>query len=318
MKRSLKRKLIDTLKSVYLRRYYGLIKKGTYVKHDVVCRLDGRIKHGGLSDRFYGIISAYKFCKDNNKRFGLLYTSPFDLQEFLVPNRYNWKVEESDVLHNIRDVFPIYISIVYKDRNMMREYFTRKLSGKTGRQVHLYSNAKIYDDAEFSLLFNELFNPSPRLSKKLEALKSKHKEGYVSVTFRFQKLLGDFNEGNYPVIDDKQERERLITLCLRVVADVSGRHQGSEVLVTSDSISFLEIVSQVPGVFIIPGTLAHIDYVAPDEFSLDVYEKSFLDLFMIASASKVYDVRDYPLYSGGFAYTASLIGGKPFEELRLQ
>ena len=47
---------------------------------------DGLIKQGGLADRLRGIVSLYKFCKENDLVFTIYFSVPFNMQEFLRPN----------------------------------------------------------------------------------------------------------------------------------------------------------------------------------------------------------------------------------------
>ncbi|MDR0546556.1 MAG: hypothetical protein LBG77_03085, partial [Dysgonamonadaceae bacterium] len=79
---------------------------------------------------------------------------------------------------------------------------------------------------------------------------------------------------------------------------------GEKILVTSESITFLNEAKKFDYVYVIPGKIAHIDF----SFGLDkdVYMKTFVDYFLLTHASKIYLVIDGKMYKSGFAYRASL------------
>lgn len=139
--------------------------------------------------------------------------------------------------------------------------------------------------------------------------------GYVSVTFRFQQLLGDFKEGNYIVLPPP-ERMLLINKCLEFVNNIHKKHQDAEwVLVTSDSVSFLNAAKdKFSFVYIVPGVVLHPDW-SKAEGNLP-YAKSFIDIFMIANAKKAYNYSTGGMYSNsGFAKNAARIGGIEYENI---
>ena len=66
----------------------------------VICMLDGRALHGGLSDRLMGIISTYKVCKLLNLDFRIHFVKPFFLNDYLVPNKIDWKISYEEISYN--------------------------------------------------------------------------------------------------------------------------------------------------------------------------------------------------------------------------
>lgn len=316
LSRRLKRTLIDWYKTLRLYRFYHFCITNTPPKtKQIIIMLDGRRIHGGLSDRFWGIVSTYKYCKDRGIDFRINFTSPYKLEEFLLPNKVNWKINPNDIEYNFPSSRPRYISIFTHDRKEMAHYYEHVLDQKC-HQLHLYTNTQSIDDKEYANLFNELFVLSPRLQESIKEIKDIIGLDYISITFRFQQLLGDFNEGNFPIIKDKNERKELINKCLSLIKELKQRKE-SNILVTSDSISFLHEASKIENVFIIPGKLVHVDFNADHE-SYKVHEKSFLDLFLISQASEVYLANFKPLFHSGFPKTAALIGGRKYIELDLK
>ena len=58
------RKNLSKIQMEMQQEYYSLIvPRATNKSKMVICMLDGRALHGGLSDRLMGIISTYKVCK---------------------------------------------------------------------------------------------------------------------------------------------------------------------------------------------------------------------------------------------------------------
>ena len=95
---------------------------------------------------------------------------------------------------------------------------------------------------------------------------------------------------------------------------------GKMLLVTSDSITFLRRVAQIDGVYVIPGTLSHMDCSkhgdAPAN-TADGYLKSFLDFYMISKARKVYRVGTPLMYHSEFPLYAAKINDRPFESVTI-
>jgi hypothetical protein len=127
--------------------------------------------------------------------------------------------------------------------------------------------------------------------------------GYISATFRFQALLGDFYEGSFPVLPE-EKRHALIERCVEHLLEIHAENAGKTVLVTSDSKIFLEKVKNRDFVYVIPGELAHIDF-SPG-LDTNVYMKSFIDYFLLTYSEKIYLVVDGQMFESGFAYRASL------------
>ena len=182
---------------------------------------------------------------------------------------------------------------------------TRLLQLKTtSRQIHFYSNRDCLEPInatyaqggrrafDWGELYSELFKPGPVLSERIRAIQEKIGCNYYGAVFRFQNLLGDFQEYRYKSLNSKDDAEQLIGKCLDAVEQVKAVHGNLPLLVTSDSVTFLQRVVQIEGVHIIPGTLVHMDEhknsVPQDSYA--TYLKSFLDFYMLSEAQKIYRI----------------------------
>lgn len=164
----------------------------------------------------------------------------------------------------------------------------------------------------FGDLFHELFRPSEQLARMIEqARRPPAGRQYVAVCYRFMSLLGDFYEGNRPVLEAGQ-RQRLMERATQALHCIRERHTGMPVLVTSDSQTFLESVAPLPGVITIPGKVVHMDYTAGEQVA--TYLKSFTDLYLLSGGIKIYRMCGCGLYPSGFPNTAALMGGIGMED----
>lgn len=280
----------------------------------VVCIYRGDIIQGGLADRLRGILSVYKVCRDVNVPFRLYFVHPFKLELFLVSNRYDWHISESDIYNKVGGK-----SIVILDSTSDSEYQKKKQEGyllsrinKINKQIHVYSNASFSYKYNYAELFGELFQLSPRLSVALEKSKNAIGGKYISVSARFLNILDDFNETfGINRLLSTYEKNDLIHRNLEQIDFLHKEHPDVKVLVNSDSSTFLKIAKTLPYVYENPGFVTHIDNVS-NEGGYEQFEKTFLDFFMIANAEEVFLLRTGAMHKSGYPYAASLIYNKPF------
>ena len=138
-----------------------------------VAMIDGESFHGGMCDRFKGIISLYAYCKHRGLPFRIRYTYPFRLEDYLSPAAYDWTLRPGEYTDN-----PLYSRVLY----MRGEHLaTRLLKLKTTRrQIHYYSNRDCLAHVNEALarrsedrygwgdLFCELFRPGTVLAGQNE------------------------------------------------------------------------------------------------------------------------------------------------------
>jgi hypothetical protein len=275
---------------------------------------DGRIICGGLSDRLRGIVSVYKLCKQLNLAFKINFTSPFNLNEYLQPNTYDWGISPDEICYN-----PKYarLCFVWDYGNYPRSikqqtFWAKRFFRENYKQIHIYTNMLTAEN-EYGVLFKELFRPVTELENLIEHnIRILGGGGaFISVTFRFLQLLGDFKENNdrFPVLPDN-EKEILIDKCINHLKEIYNENNCGKALVTSDSVSFLERAKRLPFVYVIPGDVCHIDAVQNTDRDLSL--KVFLDYFVLSRSQKVYLVVEDQMYNSGFGYRAALMNNVPF------
>lgn len=285
------------------------IKENTQ-KKKVVFVVDGSTHHGGLSDRLRGLFSCYAYCKEKNIEFKVCWFYPFVLKDFFVPNNVDWLINADEMVYNKERVDVKFFNSYSHCNDDAETYFSLLDSKKP--EVWVYSNVTLFED-KYKTYFDELFKVEERTQKALDENIRAIGEKYVSITFRFMNLLGDFQDN--PAFTRKltdEERDVYLAKCVEQINRIKLENTGvKRVLVTSDSNTFLTEAKKLPFVYTIPGKLAHMDESHDDSFLL--HQKSFLDFLMLANAEKVYSF-SYGCMFGAtrFAKTAALIGGKEF------
>lgn len=273
---------------------------------------DGLYYSGGMTDRFKSIISLYTYAKRFNVPFRIKYSYPFELTDYLVPNTYSWIPERKDY---VKSNFTSRLFYVVGEPNHVFRLKVALLFGI--RQIHYYGNRDVThfkDNASWGICFNELFKPAPKLEIHMSNVKNAIGKSYYSVVFRFQNLLDDFHEYELEPLK-KDEQLKLIDDCLYQLSLIQNKHADEACLVTSDSISFLEKVKVLENVHIIPGNLIHMGSNTTGNY--EDYEKSFLDFFMLADSTKIYNIKIREMYPSGFPEYAAKLHDIPFERISI-
>ncbi|MDR0303461.1 MAG: FkbM family methyltransferase [Chitinispirillales bacterium] len=278
---------------------------------------DTRIK-GGWVARLGAMLALYRIAKDNGFNFKINFTKPFKLLDFMTPNKYDWRIEEKDVVFsqktisvsmltsNLRYLYPE--TITFYDRSKF-ENFLIGLNGKYGQiQCHLDS-AEPLVLGKFSELFNELFVLSDELKERIDFHKQKINGDYISVVFRFQSLLGDFEEYGYDALT-KEKQNVLIEMCIKNLKVICDIEKGKTILVCSDSVRFRETVKDMENIYIVEGKRSHPNI---DISNKETQMLSFIDFFLISFGQRTYCFAPQPLYRSGFPRIASMYGNIPFK-----
>ena len=282
-----------------------------------ICVYDGKIKNGGLADRLRGIVSVYEVCKEQNIDFKILFTAPFRLSEYLVPNNVDWNIKEHELNYNTTIIDICYIDTQTGsdyEAKRQKQWFRREFK-KRYKEFHVRTNALFSYDGDYPTLFNELFKPSPKLQSSIEKHKKILGTSYISTSFRFMNLLNDFNE----TVElhsklTKEEQNELIAKNIEQLQLLHNKFPNKRILVNSDSTTFLQTAAKLDYVYVIPGNITHIDG-KNKENEYKAYEKTFLDFFMIVNAEKIYLMRTGQMYNSGYPFAASKIYNKPFEKI---
>lgn len=281
----------------------------------VICPYEGLVRSGGLADRFRGILSTFYVCKKLNLKFKLYYIYPFSLNNYVVPNLYDWTINEKDIKHDIPSDSIIVLDTTEDSvfqKSKQEKYLMKHLRECVG-QIHVYTNASFSYDKNYHILFNELFKPSDRLQNAIDNQLRLIGSRYVSVSCRFLDLLGDFNETyGYNICLLDSEKENLLISLLRKIEKIHSQNEGLRVLINSDSRTFLNYVTQhTDYTYVIPGEITHIDNQKFDD-NYEKYEKTFLDFFMIANADHIYTLKTGRMHNTGYPYAASFVYNKPY------
>lgn len=296
-----------------LHRYYTkdndvILPVGT----SVIFMIDGRTIHGGLTDRLCGICSVFTYCQKHDIPFHLHAVYPFRLQDYLEPNLYDWTIDESDIVYDSRYAQPVLINDYQFSTHLHETYLNHQL--RHGKQLHIYGDTPMFDQY-FAKSFRMLFRPSAVLQRSIDEQTQRIGGSYIAVVTRFQQLLGDFKETGYKTLTEARGKE-LIQRCIDKIAELHETYyKGCKILCTSDSTTFLQaVIRQLPYVYIIPGKVVHMDHTS--DVGMQVYLKSFVDMFMIAGADKVCLLQTGDMYPSRFPQRAAKLGGKEFIHIK--
>lgn len=275
---------------------------------------------GGLSDRLRGIVAIYKECKRKELPFRIVF-EPLHLEDYLQPNEYDWRISGDEICWDTRKVYPCtlltyHASTRNRYQHWVQSSILKSYIRKPYEQIHVYSNM-ICRDKEYGPLFHELFKPTEELQQQIDYHLDKlgGRRSYISCTFRFRQLLGDFKEGGDTL--PTEQRGPYMERCIETVNSLHEQYPGKTILVTADSSTFLSELQErsLPYVYIMPGKVVHIGFTFDANHA--TYLKSFLDMYMISFADTVCLVRDKLMYHSGFPYRSALLGGARYKEINL-
>lgn len=310
-KRSAKRRLMP---------YYSAeAKRATNERKMVISMFDGRKKHGGLADRLRGMATTYLFCQEHGWDYRIHFCSPFRLEEFLAPNRYDWRIDEEQISYNLDDARPVYIATSEIDPERDKR-FQRRMAEKFFRpdfkQLHAYTNMR-FEEERFSEAFHTLFRPQPWLQELIDRHVEElgGKGGYIAISTRFMELLGDFNESADRAAQGlpAHEQQALLEGCGRQIERIHAERPSATILVTSDSARFIDFVTtRYDYVRTLPGEIGHIDVVNDNRA---VHTKTFLDFLVLAEAAEHFYLVGPGMYRGNFSRRAAQITDSPFHEV---
>lgn len=286
-------------------------------KNIFIC--NGEIEHGGYTDRLQGILTTYYLTKLVKRPFKIHWDSPFDLNKYLTPNAYDWRLKSSSIQIENLGYQPLIFflhSNKYRFRNYLGYIILSLYIFRHKNGFHFYTNYK-FPKFKFKELYNELFRPTPvllsEINRHLNLLGSK----YWSISFRFLRSLNDFLDGAGEILDLKK-RENLINKNIKELKKfLKLLPTDYRCLITSDSSTFLENVKNLDSrIYIVEGQISHLDFVnIKDKINCgktDPWLKLFIDHHLIMNAECVYLFKTENMYRSRFSETAALIGGKKF------
>lgn len=304
-----------------IKEYYNNTSDDTKAfTNEIIFTCNGLIWHGGLADRLKGAISIYEWCKKNNKIFKINFCHPFRLENYLIPNYYNWLTD--DVVYNNKISIPKICLTEQRAcgkrnvQNNYEKYINQWLNNNLNikdKQIHVYTNTRL-GNKNFSVLFNELFKPSERLQFEIDKNQKQLGNKYISISFRFTTIMGDFTDCAGTEYSEKN-KVQLLKSCVQAVKDIrKNAPLHDKVLITADSERFLNYAKDnLEDIYIIPGKVGHIDYNNSDNVNM----KTFLDFMLISKAEKIYLVKNKDMYNSAFARTAAMVNNKGFEVINI-
>lgn len=296
------------------------ISRTKSLKRQMVFMANGLLRHGGLADRFRGIISTYLYAKENGYDFRIYWNSPFSLSDYLQPNLIDWRLQDEEISYDMPYSHPIHIgsyykrlhTVIEKERELQRIWMDKAIAEHPqAQQYHVYSNAH-FGESQYAQLFSELFVPAKRIKEKLHEYEEACGRNFIAASFRFMQLLGDFEDSCGGEVLNEETKELYISEALEQITKIHNKHDGITVLVTSDSSIFVKRAQSLPFVYVIPGTISHVDTNTNNDRTFD---KEFLDLLLLSKAKKIYRLHKAPMYYSGFPLTAGMITGVEVETI---
>ena len=283
-----------------------------YKKNAFCFVIDPNIKHPGLADRMKAMIDCYNIAKLNGYDFRIVFKMPFRLEDYLLPNAVDWVAEYTDLNYSLMG------TRFFNELNFLKE---DSWKGRTklskNKEYHSYSyvgnrQPKVFPESgyEWSKLYAELFRPSDRLQAAIDQC-GYDERSYVAVHLRFVNALENFEEVTCwdNALRTEEEKAALINRCKHGLLKIKEENTGCRVLVFSDSKRFLDSLEDIPVEVLDHDSVGHVSYDGNEDATL----KTFVDLYMIARAKKVYRIDAPELYAwSGFAVTGAMIGGIDF------
>lgn len=294
-----------------------------FIKDDspvlIVC-FDEYGLHGGLADRLKGIISAYHLAMQNNYRFKIHFTRPFELDAYMTEASIKWKAQQSDLHWSIGKT-----KFLSARDNASSVSSTLKSVQKKYSKIFLYTNLDFLNmlyprAADLNVIwkdtFHQLFQASPFLINELSKLKSNLDFSNESTGFhtRFTTLLGDFEDVTERSLKPEEYDSFMLQVWEKMTA-IYNQHQLKHALVFSDSMRFLEFVKKKSGesgeanITVVPGEPAHSDRSGNDSAA---YLKTFLDFYLLSETKQVFLFKTGKMYASAFSKYAATVSGRPF------
>lgn len=269
----------------------------------------------GLTDRLKGMVSLYEYAKQYGLDFYIDMCQPFSLEDYLVPASYDWRivasVEESKLFILLDSgTYKMYLKKTGKPYNQEEAFETYQwvldkiVNLDMFSELHITTNVA-FAMSEFGPLYRELFAPVCSIQHEID-IWTKVLNQYVVACFRFTNLLNDTDE-KVGTPKSKEEQINLMNRCCQRLEQVMVKHETSNVLVTSDSRTFIDFVETKAynRVFYIKGEKIHHHMGFTQKKDCLSFQKAFLEFEMIGRASHVYQIQLDDMYCSFFPEAAS-------------
>lgn len=295
-------------------RHYKIVSCGHIPAGRMIFCADGKFAHGGMFDRLKGAISVYAASKVLNSDFRINFTSPFQLEKYLEPNEYDWRIHDGEYEESV-----LTSRLIFMYGECDNPY---RLLKKRKKNAHFYYgfdsldyiNQRCETSFVWGDLYRELFKPTVYLQKCIDEEKTKIGSDYIAIHLRFMNLLGDKMEFDCDPTLPHDEQEKLKKCALMELQKIVDEHRGLKVMLATDSKNFADCAKvKISDLYMIPGEIRHIGTI--DETSDEANMKTFLDYYMIAGAKKVYNLVGPGMWKSAFSECAAKIGGCLFERI---
>lgn len=302
--------------NLIIRYYRQSCSKHTVSNDRYIFMVDGRVGHGGMFDRLKGLISVYAVAQTQHKDFRIHWTYPFRLDKYLEPNTYDWRIKDKDMVYRFPQSRPLFL---YGEC-----YAPVRLMKNRKRESHFYYgynslteiNARFGKNFDWGELYRELFKPTAYLQQYLDFYQKEIGTTYIAVHTRFLNLLGDRNETDINPVLPHDEQLQLMQKATKAIRQIIDEHETKyfaslRVMLASDSMNFIHYATkQIPSLYIVPGTVKHIDTAGKTDNSENI--KLFTDYYLLAHAQKVYSLWHEGMWKSAFPEYAAKIGGVDF------
>ena len=160
-------------------------------------------------------------------------------------------------------------------------------------------------------VYLDTFKKTSYFKFEYDKYKSRIPSEYISISFRFLNLLGDFNEPNSIPLPPEQQN-LIIEKCKKELLNfMSNKKFNGCYLILSDSLRFLNSVKGIPRVIVFPENITHIASISSTDKNAEVsFLKTIIDFNLILDAGEIYRFESSFLRRSGFPYTAALCSGK--------
>ena len=312
----------------------------------IICPFDGRIVHGGATDRIRGILSTYTEAKRRNIPLRIIWTDPFRLEDYLQPARIDWRIDPKEMSYQRGEATPI---VIQDYNNRESDLILRGALESFNGQLHVYSNA---DSAigHYKELYRELFRPSDALQRASERHSRILGKEYYAFTFRFAQLLGDFADTPNSVLPPAEQTALIEKVASEFHKIASALPSDCRIFLTGDSRRFLDYMkNRDERIYIVEGDIRHVDHkgiasingrqadstIDAEDISLnqpitdaattssghgdsdeDVWMKMFVDQQLLMGAKKIWRMTTGGMYPSGFPRFAAEVGGVEFIDHR--
>lgn len=274
---------------------------------------DGSPDCPGLADRLKAMVSGYIVAAENNYKYYIYHQLGFDIQEYLIPNEVDWRIETKDICLGLNHVRFL--------------WFTRHMTSlnKKHSEYHIHYAQDVTENLTeeekksygFFQIFHKLFKPTEHLQQLIRNTQNSlniQENQYIAIHIRFLDFFERVESKRDTAFTrhaSPEEQEEMIRSIHQTIDKIHSESNGLPIILFSDSNKFLNLPHE-PYIRIIPGEVGHI---FSKEGVKKITDRAFLDMFIIAGAKYVYNIVGPGTYTSGYSYMGARIGNKPFSRI---